>query len=403
MKNKIIYIGNFPYPVKSGVGNRVGQNVSLLQSLGYQVCVIATDNSVKEGSELQETKKEINGCDVYYLPSAKTLKQRVFYKRDLKQTRALLEEINRDKSIFAVFFTGTKFSMFAEGLLKFCKKNGIKTIADSMDWLTIHSRSFLFNFIKRFDIFWEMRVVNKKADGILAISTYLQEYYGKRGKPTIVIPPLFSKNIANEVDKPSEKMVRLIYAGTPFGPNVVCKKPEALKDRLDKAIEILYQIKKQGINNFLFDIYGVTESGYQTAFPQHAEYIKALQGNICFHGKAEYTVIEQALHHSDFTLLIRDDNRETRAGFPSKVGESISSGVPVIISDVGDHSKYIKNGCNGFLLSKDLEIAKSELTKIFKMERTEIDCLKMNCISDEQFIFQTYLDGMKKFLQDLKE
>ena len=84
MRNTIIYIGNFPYPSKSGVGNRVRQNVLLLKSLGYKVCVIATDEQVGEEMPLADTKKEIDGCDVYFLPTAKSIKQRIFYKKDLK-------------------------------------------------------------------------------------------------------------------------------------------------------------------------------------------------------------------------------------------------------------------------------------------------------------------------------
>ena len=403
MRNTIIYIGNFPYPSKSGVGNRARQNVLMLKSLGYRVCVIATDGAVRGDCPLQETKKEIDGCDVYFLPTAKNVKQRIFYKQDLKRVKVFIENLDVNKEIAAVFFTGTKFSLFTSGLVKFCKKRDIKTIADSMDWLAIHTHSLLFNIIKRFDIFWEMRVANKRADGVLAISTYLQDYYAKCGKPTILIPPLFERNVGEDTATMPNEKIRLIYAGTPFGPNVVCKKPKALKDRLDRAIEILYQIKTAGVDNFIFDVYGVTEEGYKTAFPRHVKYVDELKDKLVFHGRTEYSLVEEALRKADFTVLIRDENRETKAGFPSKVGESICSGVPVVISNVGDHARYIKNDHNGFLLARDNETAVNELMGVFKLKREDIEKMKENCRQDTQFIYQTYCDEMKKFLQDVNK
>ena len=184
-----------------------------------------------------------------------------------------------------------------------------------------------------------------------------------------------------------------------WGPN-----PEALKDRLDKTIEYLSKVKKQGVDNFVFDIYGVTEEGYRTAFPWHTEHVDFLGENVRFHGRVQYDIIEDALSKADFTLLLRDQNRETRAGFPSKVGESMTSGTPVIISDVGDHSLYIQSGKNGFLIHSDDEnIAIDELKGIFALDRATIEQIKENCRQDKQFVYETYAGQMKTFLEDLSK
>jgi glycosyltransferase involved in cell wall biosynthesis len=118
----------------------------------------------------------------------------------------------------------------------------------------------------------------------------------------------------------------------------------------------------------------------------------------------QYSVIEDALGKADFTLLLRDQNRETRAGFPSKVGESITSGTPVIISDVGDHSLYIRSNINGFLIHSDNEsLAMDELKEILNLDRATIEQIKTNCNQDEQFVYETYTKQMKTFLEDLSK
>lgn len=401
-KNTIIYIGNFPYPSKSGVGNRVRQNVRLLQSLGYQVSVISISEEYEKNASLAQTVKQINGANVYSLPVAKNIKERVFYWNDLKRTKALLKKINVESGILAVFFTGTKFSLFANGLVNFCKRSRIKVVADSMDWLSIHSKDFLFNLVKRFDIAFEMRIVNKKADGVVAISSYLSSYYQKKGLPTVIIPPLFENVLKNDVDDDSKgTRISLLYAGTPFSPGFVCDRPEALKDRLDHMIDLLYHVKKKGCVNFVFKVYGITLNACKTAFPWLIEKIEFLSDNVVFYGKVTYDIVQKALRNADFTFLVRDNTRETRAGFPSKVAESISCGVPVIITNVADHAKYIQDGVNGFLLSKDFDEEVSKLDSILKIDGKALNILKMNCRMDRQFVYTTYVDEMKKFLQDV--
>lgn len=403
MGRTIIYVGNFPYPSKSGVGNRVFQNVCILKDLGYKVCVIATDEQASDSQPLKDTKKEINGCDVYFLPTAKNIKQRIFYKKDLKRTLELIRELNVGQEVLALFYTGTKFALYANGLVNFCKKQKIKVVADSMDWLAIHTQNVLFNSIKRLDIAIEMKVVNKKADAMIAISTYLKEYYHKYIRNILIIPPLFALKEISEDKKGAGELIRLMYAGTPFAPNVICKKPEALKDRLDKAVEYLYKLKKQGVENFVFDIYGLTRDEYITAFPSHISYLETLQKNLAFHGKVGYEIVEKAFGDADFTFLIRDQNRETCAGFPSKVGESIASGIPVIISDVGDHSLYVHSNQNGFLIhSEDEQKALKELMEILSLDRETIEGIKQNCRRDRQFIHDTYIEQMRNFLEDIK-
>ena len=400
-KDTIVYIGNFPFPSASGVGNRVQQNVRLLRSIGYDVVVIATDPKVALGKSLSDTKKWVDDCEVYALPLPDDIKQRLAYRRDLKQVKALLEVLRAQRTVRALFFTGTKFSLFASGLVRYCKKVGIKTVADSMDWLAIHSQSLLFNVIKRFDIFWEMHAVNTKADGVLAISSYLSEYYKKRGLPTVVIPPLFEQASEEATADPRDGSVSLIYAGTPFSPNVVFKKPQALKDRLDRMIDLLYHVKVGGCKNFVFDIYGISAEDCKRAFPWLVQKIELLSDNLCFHGRVDYSTVEAALKRADFTFLIRDLNRETQAGFPSKVAESICYGVPVIISDVADHGTYIHNGTNGFLLPEELDASVSLLRQILTKDGATLAQLKANCREDKQFVYTTYMDAMQIFLKDV--
>jgi glycosyltransferase involved in cell wall biosynthesis len=52
---------------------------------------------------------------------------------------------------------------------------------------------------------------------------------------------------------------------------------------------------------------------------------------------------------SSVLVLARPDNIQSKGGFPTKLGEYLATGRPVLITSVGDIPKYLSHGINGFL------------------------------------------------------
>ncbi|HQM85931.1 MAG TPA: glycosyltransferase, partial [bacterium] len=106
----------------------------------------------------------------------------------------------------------------------------------------------------------------------------------------------------------------------------------------------------------------------------------------------------------DFTILIRDDKRETRAGFPTKVSESISCGTPVITTKTSDLEDYIIEGKNGFFINiEPFEYSKDEFLEIMKMDKKRIFEMKMECVDSGAFYYEKYTDKILSFINNLKE
>ncbi len=69
---------------------------------------------------------------------------------------------------------------------------------DSTEWYDCKRFSVLKKIVKKIDTSYRMRFVQKRLDGIIVISSYLQNFYIKQ--KTILIPPLvdlkkFPKNV----------------------------------------------------------------------------------------------------------------------------------------------------------------------------------------------------------------
>ena len=59
------------------------------------------------------------------------------------------------------------------------------------------------------------------------------------------------------------------------------------------------------------------------------------------------------LKNADVLALCRPANHQAEGGFPTKMGEYLSTGNPVLVTNVGDMELYIKDGVNGYISKAD--------------------------------------------------
>ena len=75
----------------------------------------------------------------------------------------------------------------------------------------------------------------------------------------------------------------------------------------------------------------------------------ALAEKVFFRGQVSRDEMPQQLKDADVLLLSRPNNRQALGGFPTKLGEYLLTGNPVLVTRVGDIDKYIIDGENGYL------------------------------------------------------
>lgn len=85
------------------------------------------------------------------------------------------------------------------------------------------------------------------------------------------------------------------------------------------------------------------------------EKLKELAGTLGVEDKVEFTgripsqQMPQYLKDSTILALARPDNVQAQNGFPTKLGEYLCTGNPVVVTSVGEIPKFIKHKVNGFL------------------------------------------------------
>lgn len=388
---KILYIGNFDRPDKSAAGKRVYGIAKVLESLGYTVFLLG-----KERSFVEKVQYSTN---IYYYSLPK------FSLINSKKYIRWISQFIKDKNInpcLVMRYGSPALATFDFHLNKWCKRRNIPIIADVVDWLSADTNNLIFNFFKNIDTFFEKAIFNKQSDGIIVISAFLMNYYKKYNDKLLVIPPLVEPNQSvNEFYGESNKEINIAYAGSPFRKGKIVKNVHNIKDRLDLVVEAIYDLRANAVEVYLH-IYGLSKEEYLIAFPKHREYIN--NNYIIFYGLCSMEVVKNAIKRMDYTVLLREKKRSTMAGFPTKVVESMSLGIPVITTKTSDLEEYIEDGKNGFFVDiGDKEQLVNQLTTIMKISSINRQKIKRKCYDNHSFIYSHYKSNIGDFLNKFME
>ena len=383
----VYYVGNFDKPEINAAGKRVYGNARIFEKLGYKVILLGKSKDKKCNISPIKYGKSIY---FYSFPCCSVIRVFTYFKY-------LSDIIMKEGEPYVIVrYNSPGLAIFDYMLLRFGKKNKYPIVADVADWLPSNGNNWLFDIIKTTDTFLEKAVFNRKSDGLITISTYLASYYKTYGcRHVIVIPPIAEKYKGN-LSIPSAETINIVYAGIPFRLGKKNKSPDKVKDRLDLAVIALAGIKE----SVVFNIYGLTQKDYLTAYPAHESIIKKNNNCIIFHGKKSMETVQNAVNHADLTILLRNKNRATSAGFPTKVVESLTCGTPVITTNTSDLGKYIIHRKNGFIVTiNDLQGLQIQLDKAIRYYRHHRKEMRENCIADNHFIPDRYTEPLRDFLE----
>jgi glycosyltransferase involved in cell wall biosynthesis len=112
-----------------------------------------------------------------------------------------------------------------------------------------------------------------------------------------------------------------------------------------------------------------------------------------FLGRMEHRQVISLIKAADYSLIVREQNRVTLAGFPTKFVESISCGTPVIATDSSDLSEYIGAYNCGRIVSFDN--LKNDLEKILSLPGKPSAC-------NDLFDYRRYAELMDEFIRKVK-
>lgn len=331
MKKILIAISqSFPYGAAYAARTRALSK--LFQEAGYYVDILCDFPS--EGAETEEygnifavAPKQYSGIKALaYLP--------IIYKRKLD----LLLSNNK----YDLIVSRSMFDRF-DKVLTVARKHRVPIILESCEWYDVRGFRHGKKDIRYYQFQHCFNKSYNKVDGVIAISRLLEKHYKELGIPVVRIPGIHDvEKLPYRLEPRNDKFLELIFGGNVFGG----------KEQFSELLCAMSQINAN-TKILRLHMYGSSEAEVVDSLNEEGrKAYEKLRNQLIFHGQIAQSEMADACMEADFGLFFRPDRRSSHAGFPTKLGEYLSAGTPVITNDTGDISLIIENGNNGFILKK---------------------------------------------------
>lgn len=379
---KIVYIGS-NIPDKTPAGVRVFANALALRDYGYDVKLISKDIDC-------QTDFDINaGMETWHLSRPRSTKEWISALIDAKSYIHILEKIGGVQAVIAYELPSIAFLR----LQKYCKRKRIKLICETAEWQkweNLGNLGTIGRIVRVLDINFSMRYAYKKGDGLIVTSSYFSKHF-KGCKPTLVLPTLQ----CHKLDFPKLENVnavrRFIYAGgMGYG-----------KDMLHEIIYAFSLVEKRA---FEFNILGLTQQQYLERFSEDEGIINKInqQGErIKFWGRMSHNEVLEEVRKSDFSLIIRESSRRNNVGFPTKFGESINCGTPVIVSEFSDVVYYTNRYGVGIITKIDNIL--QAINDALNIDDSTLLTMHERCRNCTAFYYKGHIDEIGIFVNEILE
>jgi len=177
------------------------------------------------------------------------------------------------------------------------------------------------------------KLVLNKIDAYISISEELKNYFCKRSmKKTLILPVIvdisrFEKKIDNTT---VSKRKFLCYMGN----------MELSKDDVDNIIKAFSIIANSYTEIDLF-LYGNPTTNSNIVLEKLIQDL-GMQDRIFLKGKVSGFDVPDILLNAHILVSSQPDTIRASGGFPTKLGEYLSTGVPALLTNVGENANYVK-------------------------------------------------------------
>jgi glycosyltransferase involved in cell wall biosynthesis len=208
-----------------------------------------------------------------------------------------------------------------------------------MEWFS----SFVFYGGYIHPLAWDhelcMRCTNKRLDGLIVISSYLEAYYRRSKREILLVPPLCQYPEEKPRWVADDSIFRIGYFGQPTE-----------KDGIYDLVESMRLLAAEG-RAFEFLLAGDDgRPGHLVRVRRIVAESELLRTRTKILGMVPQERIAEVFRECHVLVMARPNARFSRAGMPQKLPEYMALGRPVVVSNVGDIGRYVRDRVDGRLV-----------------------------------------------------
>lgn len=329
-------ITTMQFPSGAASVNRIISYSKGLVEFGAKVTVFSTntgsskDNHI-DGIEFRSFQKKSNNRIF-----------RAYYK--ISSLFKLLLAIFISKEKFRTIILVSNSLILIYPLFILCKIIGINLIQEKSEYpFVLRKKGLLGRLYAKFYIETTYRLF----DGLIIMTNPLYDYFKSKVKKNcklIIIPMTVDVTRFNNISTENVLGDYIGYCGD-VGGN---------KDGVKNLIYAFSLIESRFPKLKLLLIGGTKNINELDQLKTYA--IELNTKNICFYGQVDRNRMPSLLVNSKLLVLARPSSLQSTGGFPTKLGEYLSTGNPVLVTKVGDIPLYLKDKENAFLVEPDNNI-----------------------------------------------
>ncbi len=384
----IAYVGPIRFPEGGAAARRILGNAKALAAAGYDVVIVSGQPPGVNGANFDVAPRircvSVNERDVENLPKPLRYMRYVFMG---SRSRRWLNAQD-SMPVAVVLYSG--YTPYLLQLTGWARRKQLPLLFDAVEWYAASNfaRFMISPYLWNTEL--AMRALIPNLDGVIVISRTLERYYAERGMPVLRVPPLFDPvDLTLSMPPPdAHGRVRLVYAGSP-----------GKKDLIDIVIQAVINIDSNG-GRFVLDIVGLNENEVKR-LPLIISRGGLLPPCIRVHGRVCHDYAQAVVGAADFSVFLREVNRVSACGFPTKFVESMALGTPVITNLTSDLSYHLRDNETGLICEHPTRAAlENALVRAFEISGTARQKMRVAARVEAERAFSSnqYASALRNFI-----
>ena len=347
---RVVILLNYSFPDSTASANRYLSIAKALSFAGIDTEIISLQashrkhlNQDMKASGIYEGIRYTNITGITYRPDNFFIRN--LYKIVGKMRIFKLIFIkNREKKIDFVFVP-SRTPILNCFMHKYFRLLKIRSLIESSEYPEIFlNGKFTGNML--YFLYKNIFLKNRFIDGMILMTFNLELYYRNitlRKVPSVVIPMSVDLERFDKIDESENESEKYIaYCGT----------LDNSKDGVGILIRSFASISEKHQDVRLMIIGGSSDRSQLEYYKSMAEELK-VKNKIVFTGMVNRDDIPKILKVAIALVLSRPSSHQAQGGFPTKLGEYLASSRPVVVTNVGEISRYLENGVSAYIAEPD--------------------------------------------------
>lgn len=379
-------------PNKSAGATRIMAFARMLKEIGYRPVMlgIAAAGSPARRETYHGIECEILAFPELSLTGIHALKRSATAK---KHVRNWLDERRKNGTVSGILFS--EYQGYASFLYSYACKHRIPLFFDAVEWYPREAFKGAFGIFRYTYHTWNIHVGYRRIGNIICISNYLYRHFTGQGCHCIRIPTIVDVDDFAFCEQGNVDKTVLAYAGVPWG-----------KDDIETVMRAMVSLSLQEREKIELRLFGVTDEDVRLHLGKEPTVCAMLGEQICCFGRVAHEKVREELSKADFTVLLRESTRKNTAGFPTKLGESMAAGVPVIANLTSDIGLYLHDGEEGIVCEAcSVEACAKALKRCLHLPENVKRYMRSRARKQARasFDYTSYIEALHSFIEETTE